>query len=266
MHCETARRWGRRRIGARLSVIAVWIASIGAGCEEGELEDAADARAPRDGARIVPRDRIVSTDMDVRSADGAHRCGFFPDTCPTGANCYSVRTEGELGRRCLAYDSGSVGEDCTEGRLAQCGDGRRCFDGTCRALCDPTGSQEFNCESGDVCIVARTGNGRELPWGVCRTRSDECRLWPSDDCPEGENCYSVQRGTRCLTYDPEAESGEECAESTDCDGGQVCVRERGDGSSVCRNKCDDDHPCETGTCEPISELEFGACFRGPDAG
>lgn len=263
-----SRRIGMFAPGLVYPVLAAWVALAGVACERGDLEDPADAGPPEDGARGVPEDRIVSTDLDVRSADGAHRCGFFPDTCPTGANCYSVRTDGELSRRCLTYDPGSVGDDCTEGRLAQCGDGRRCFEGTCRSICDPAGSEEFGCESGEVCVVVRTGDGRELSWGVCRARSDECRLWPNDDCPDGKNCYSLQRGTRCLAYDAEAASGDACEGSTDCNDEQVCVRAQGGGedSSVCREKCDGEHPCETGSCGPISELEFGACFREPDAG
>lgn len=237
------------------------------GCEGGDLEPSADAEAATDGGQGVGGDRFISTDLDVRTADGSHACGFFPDTCPAGANCYNVRTDGALERTCLRYDPGSAGDDCTTGRLAQCGDGRRCYRGTCRPICRPDGSSEFGCESGDVCVRIQTDR-RRLSWGVCIQRTDECTLWPNDDCPEGENCYSLPRGHRCLEYDADAETGDACEGSTDCRLDQVCVNERdgAGGQNRCRDKCDEEHPCDNGRCGAISQLEFGACFSSADAG
>jgi len=261
-------RRGTRISGAKVRA-TILAALLVAGCRGGTLQDGSegDTGGPADTVPAIGGDRLIANDLDVRTRDGAHRCGFFPDTCPDGADCYTVVEGGEIGRRCVRYRPGSRGDECRAGRVARCGDGRRCLNGTCRTICRPGGSGDFSCDPGKVCIRARV-DGTGLSWGGCVERTDECGLWPNDDCPAGKNCYALDRGTRCLEFDSGAELGDRCGGSTDCNAAQVCVRKRGEESdgSVCRAKCDGDHPCDSGRCEAVSELEFGACLPAGQSG
>lgn len=240
----------RIRSGSVAALVCALFSCGLVGCVDGSRVDAPPAG-----------DAGISDDVDTRSTDGAHACGIFPDTCPDSYNCYSSVEADEVVRRCLRYDSGkTAGDGCDE--PSSCGDRLRCVDGTCRKLCSPEDPSAEGCPSKSVCVPVRSGE-ISLVWGVCEQKSDECTLWPNDDCPSEENCYALEQGNRCRPFDKTAEEGDPCDGSTECNRDQICVDADGaeETQSTCRWKCDQDHPCGSGSCKPIGGRNFGACFR-----
>lgn len=214
--------------------------------------DTADA-----GTDIVSDGGADTASDGGAEADAAPGCRYFPDDCPEGQSCYPpAQSSGD--RRCLEpTDDKSVGDSC--GGLRECGSDLRCYDGACRNICDPDGSgEEFGCDSGASCLPLEVA-GREVGFGVCIS---ECSLFPDDDCPEGENCYVFKNGQQCAPYNSDAQAGDECSSSQDCNADQICVASGEDEPSKCRPKCDQEagETCESGECTPLQNLEFGACF------
>ncbi len=241
------------------AVLAVGVVSL-AGCPAGDL-------GPRDDAgvseRIEDGGRAADAGGGEAGRDGGE-CTVFPDDCGSGQNCYSDLTDRGIERLCMPYDpTRAEGEACSE--VNGCGDGARCFEQTCRRICDPGEPEGRVCEDGEVC-VGMNSHGYDLVWGVCVPESNECSRWPDDDCGAGKNCYPRRQGTRCLAFEVGAERGDPCEGSRDCNDGQVCLEvggasgDTGADSKRCYPKCDDEHPCETGSCEPVSSLSHGACL------
>ncbi|MFB6351780.1 MAG: hypothetical protein ABEN55_16865, partial [Bradymonadaceae bacterium] len=81
-----------------------------------------------------------------------------------------------------------------------------------------------------------------------------------DDCGEGKKCYKLEQGNRCLSYNPDARAGDTCQGHQDCNAGQTCIDADGKSKAYCRNKCNDDHPCDSGKCRDLSGVSHGACI------
>ena len=153
--------------------------------------------------------------------------------------------------------SGEVveGGACDEG--TGCGPGLLCVGFECTRSC-LVGAQAG--EPGATCTGDRTcesiGGG---PVGVCVISG--CTLFPDDSCPENENCYVTESGTReCLTYNPGAVLYDLCEENTDCDAEQVCTIQRVEpdeepGPKRCRQRCvpaSGEFGCPEGlSCKPL---------------
>lgn len=184
-------------------------------------------------------------------------CTFFPDSCPDGQNCYP----GQTGRQCRDYTSGkSPGDSCSANMPTSCGDEQLCDqDGSCRNRCDPNAAASDNgCNQGDACLPLGDGQGNALPIGICQPG---CEQFPSDSCPDGENCYATEGGgTTCAAYSQSASAGDPCSSPTDCGNNQICVNTQS-GDSVCANKCTQDGqgPCTGEDCQMLQGLDHGVC-------
>ena len=185
-------------------------------------------------------------------------CTYFPDDCPKGKNCYSNLTAKGKVRECREFEAGTSKGDACEA-VNECGDGLRCFQNTCRTMCDPDNTSEFGCGSGAVCMNLKSG-GYVLDWGFCEKIEDKCKVWPNDDCPKGENCYEFEQGKRCRTYDENAKEGEMCEGARDCNADQVCLTIENQGAGHCRPKCDKNNPCDDGRCADLPDDPYGACI------
>ncbi|MFB6263234.1 MAG: hypothetical protein ABEL76_06360 [Bradymonadaceae bacterium] len=216
-----------------------------------------DAGPPGDAADVEQPDATAdgSADADQMPDGGGPACTYFPDSCPEGKNCYGNPS----GRGCATFDPDKqLGDSCE--KTNECNDGHRCFEKTCRAICNPDDLKNYGCPESDACIPLQSEGGERLEWGVCVKKEDKCKPWPNDDCGEGKNCYQFSYGLRCRAYDGKASAGDTCTGSSDCNAGQICVRAPDAEQSRCRNKCDDKHPCEKGSCRELRDVDFGACF------
>ncbi|MFB6263235.1 MAG: hypothetical protein ABEL76_06365 [Bradymonadaceae bacterium] len=195
------------------------------------------------------------------------KCTFFPDNCPEGEACFST---GDGSWKCASFNEEKApGDPCEAAN--DCNAGQQCIGGptgTCLPMCNIRG--DGVCPPGRTCRPAYDENGVQLPFGVCREEGDQCRPWPNDDCGPGRSCVGTGVGYRCVKVDPLAAPGNPCpAGPSDCAPGQACVRVQGRDRSRCRVKCDEDHPCERGRCQPLGGRPYGYCLPGsvgPDAG
>ncbi|MEZ4461042.1 MAG: hypothetical protein R3E66_15225 [bacterium] len=163
---------------------------------------------------------------------------------------------------CVAAGTQSSGACTTD---ADCAIGHMCLsvegaDPVCLQYCRPGRPAESGCDAGLDCRPFQL----ELRLGVCTSANDECGFFP-DGCDDGENCYDTPNGTRCATYNAEAQPDAACTNSNECNDGYRCVGING-GATACKRMCDPNEPvCETGTCQRMngsdgSPLAWGACL------
>lgn len=260
----------RRDIEGRVWIVGVVILAMTVGCgpEDDEVADrtdtgrtSTDATADGDAGQIDTDAGSVEAGMDANGESdtdtgGEYACSYFPDSCGEGQNCYPDIGDQGLERVCRDYNPDkSTGDPC-EG-ATDCDSGDRCVDDACREMCDPEAPD--SCGSDAVCL-SLSAQGHSLAFGVCEPKGDKCTTWPNDDCGEGENCYELPQGNRCLEYDPEAEAGDTCEGHQDCNAAQSCIGADGESEAYCRDKCDEDHPCDSGMCRDISGASYGACI------
>ncbi len=197
----------------------------------------------------------VGMDVDTGPQFGETSCAFFMGDCPDDQTCYSTTK----GPRCAPFNGeASVGDACQNS--LDCSRRQRCFEGSCRQMCDPSGTHsDWSCLPDSACMGV-TVDGESQPWGICEPVEDECTLWPDDDCPSGESCFELSIGKRCRAHNSDASVGDDCTESTDCNQDQTCVEVLGTDEQTCRPKCDGDHPCDEGECAELQGRPFDACF------
>lgn len=197
----------------------------------------------------------VGMDVDTGPQFGETSCAFFMGDCPDDQTCYSTTQ----GPRCAPFDGeASVGDACQNS--LDCSRRQRCFEGSCRQMCDPSGTHsDWSCLPNSACMGV-TVDGESQPWGICEPVEDECTPWPDDDCPSGESCFELSIGKRCRAHNSDASVGDDCTESTDCNQDQTCVEVLGTDEQTCRPKCDGDHPCDEGECGELQGRPFDACF------
>ena len=253
----------RRRYGRGIAgVFGLFMLVLAAGC-------GSDTDEGNGGGDTSASQEDVGTDADISSdtepdGDGTDGevCTYFPDSCGEGRNCYPDISDDGIERVCLKYNGDRSTGDACEGR-ADCASGDRCFDDECRTMCDPGDGER--CGSEAVCLTL-TSMGHKLAWGICEPKADKCTIWPNDDCGDGENCYSLKQGNRCLEFNAEASVGDSCQGSPDCNAGQTCIERDGESESHCRDKCDEEHPCESGKCQSLSSAPYGACLPEKSGG
>ena len=194
-------------------------------------------------------------DVDGGPQFGETSCTFFEDDCPPEQSCYSTTR----GPRCAPFDGESaVGDGCQDS--LDCSRRQRCYDGTCRQMCDPSGTHsDWSCLPDAACLGV-TVDGDSRPWGICEPIEDRCTLWPDDDCSPGETCFDLRIGKRCRAHNGEAAVGDDCTDSTECNEGQTCVQILGTDAQTCRPKCNGDHPCDNGQCTDLQGRSFDACL------
>jgi hypothetical protein len=250
---STRYRWNRL---ASLLIVAALVGFAGCGGEDDDPGDGAG-----DGGMMMSDAGVDGGDgADAGGPDGGAACTFFPDSCPDGRNCYS-QPDG-MPRVCAQYSTdSSSGDSCMAAN--DCGEGQRCFQQTCRPICNPDNLSDYGCGSESVCLELEL-DGKPSPWGVCEPKEDQCTSWPNDSCGQGENCYPLPQGLRCRSYNAEADAGDRCAGARECGDNQVCVTIEG-GDSRCRNKCDMDHPCPEGSCQEL-DRSYGFCLPPSDGG
>ncbi len=91
------------------------------------------------------------------------QCGFFPDSCGDGKNCYNTPN----GTRCASFASEAVA-DMTCANSNECNDQYRCVGVgagalACKPICNPN---EPVCGSG-TCQRMSDADGLPLAWGAC---------------------------------------------------------------------------------------------------
>jgi hypothetical protein len=235
--------------------------------ESGTHDTGIDPENPSEWKQLVEEKLEKGRRRDTgapSSSEPSTACTFFPDSCGEGEACFW--TDDGV-KRCAPFDDDAepgstcrAANDCNHGQ--QCVGGRP---GTCWSRCRPDRPDQWGCEFGEACTPIYDDQNRPLDWGVCRPMSDECTPWPDDSCDIGANCYETRLGRRCLEYDLRAEVGDSCADgATDCNGGQACVRIG--GVSECREKCDDAHPCERGSCQSLENRPYGHCRASSEEG
>ena len=149
---------------------------------------------------------------------------------------------------CVPVGPAAVGESCEE---QWCEVGSACvssaLDLSCSELCQSTP----DCDTDGTRCVLRWMP--EVDWGVCEPGCDPVL---QTGCDETEGCYyeDTETGSTLCWEAGSLEAGADCSSLADmCSPGLDCVPEPGTSpfEYYCRAYCDDEHPCESGTCEPV---------------
>lgn len=217
-----------------------------------------------------------------------YTCGSS-DSSPTGGGCFAgTSSKAENGEQC------SANSDCKSGLCFPnpLGTGYRC-----RQPCSPLNP---SCNADQRCVPLLSdpsGNSGacvplaalpQIPNGINCTKNYECQsnlcfLDPEDDtlvcrqscsptttaCPSGSLCVKNAQGVGGCVPGPNAPLGfgSSCTHGYDCQSG-YCVKLPGAQKKYCRNVCDADTACPTGTrCVYYDSPDQGFCMpQGKETG
>ena len=109
------------------------------------------------------------------------------------------------------------------------------------------------------------GANQLLAWqttGTCGpVVNPTCDLVLQTGCEDGEACYfsDPQNGSSLCWDEGSLPNGADCSSMALCAPGHDCFLDQGSDphTYTCRAYCDDDHPCETGTCTENADVILG---------
>ena len=256
------------------SCLALLLALLAAGCSSDE-----GGPGPEDNTwglgEDAGQDLSVDGARDMGGDDGARGCvapaeplGSCDPVCGTGCSGGATVCQGTLDRvsggtvfACTAAGDRGAGQRCDHER--RCEEGLHCLrpegreHGVCSPLCRLDGGDGGCAEERD-CMVYEGGGGE---YGVCA--EPDCTPFPMDDCPQGQNCYEVRDGWRCLSYEPSAMLGDRCEDAIQCNDQQDCISSLTDPDSSCHAKCElgrAEEYCEGDEiCVAPTNRSFGVC-------
>lgn len=253
-----------------------------------------------DTAMDTAADTVIDTAADTAADTAPDSSGCVSSTAAAGGTCsvldlcgcdpgqicmmQGVSDDCELYEKCLLGTPGSLpeGAECTT--LADCIPGTICvtYSGEETGHCYKWCESGADCAEGSDCSVTLTltpgsgpcaGTPIDTPLNVCSLPCPDDALCDpfggtgdTAGCPDGQQC-SIRSDCNISWCFPAGDvpAGGDCSGGETCEPGTVCLT-IDDTTSTCVPWCDDEHPCDTGTCQTLMPAypenpDLGYCYE-----